>query len=112
QVWNGSFTYLGSGGYGLNLGSGAVTLNSSPTVTVSAATLTVGGPISGGYGSGLLMLSGNNVYTGPTTVNGGTLEANMTASLPGYNASGMVTVNSGGTLAVKAGGTGEWQATD
>ena len=44
QAWNGDFTYLGSAN-SLNLGTGAVTLGGNRTVTVTANTLTVGGPI-------------------------------------------------------------------
>ena len=46
QNWNGNFAFLGSNP--LNLGTGAVLLNTSCTVTVSGAGgLTVGGVISG-----------------------------------------------------------------
>ena len=48
----------------------------------------------GSSGSGSLALGGTNTYTGPTTVNAGTLGVN--GSLAGSSA---VTVNSGGTLA-------------
>jgi autotransporter-associated beta strand protein len=76
QVWNGSFGFLGTAS--LNMGLGAVTLNATPTVTVSGGTLTVGGVISGSYGvtkagNGTLVLSGANSYTGPSTVSAGTL---------------------------------------
>jgi autotransporter-associated beta strand protein len=47
-------------------------------------------------GSGALVLTGNNTYTGPTTVNQGTLVVD------GWLTNSAVTVNSGGTL----GGTG------
>ena len=62
-------------------------------------------------GSGALTLSGINSYTGGTTVTGGMLEVTTTASLPGYDAGGKVFVASGATLAVNAGGTGEWNST-
>jgi len=43
QNWNGDFTFGGANA--LNLGTGAVTMNGSRVVTVSANTLTVGGAI-------------------------------------------------------------------
>ena len=74
QVWNADFTFNGSNN--LNLGTGAVTLVNSRTVTVNANTLTVGGPISdggSGYsltvgGNGALALAGSNSYSGGTTL--------------------------------------------
>ena len=45
QNWNGNFTFAGTND--LNLGTGAVTMSSSRTVTVASNNLTVGGPISG-----------------------------------------------------------------
>jgi autotransporter-associated beta strand protein len=103
QIWNGDFTFAGTAtddhqfywSYTLDLGTGPVTLNANCQVTVTN-TLTVGGVISGsGYGvtkagDGTLNLTGNNTYTGPTTVNGGTLV------LSGNN-TGPIVVN-GGTL--------------
>ena len=78
QNWNGDFSFAGSND--LNLGSGAVTMSSSRTVTVASGNLTVGGAISGsGYsltkaGTGTLILTGSDTYTGPTTVSAGTLQ--------------------------------------
>ena len=77
QNWNGSFTFLGSNPLGL--GTGAVTMNASPTVIVTASTLTVGGPISGTgalpeNGSGTLLLTASNSYAGGTTISGGVLQ--------------------------------------
>ena len=77
QVWNGSFTFAGT--TNLHLGTGAVSLVAVGTVTVSANTLTVGGPISGAgalikSGGGTLVLNGNNSYTGNTTNTAGTLD--------------------------------------
>jgi len=98
QVWNGNFTFTGT--QSLNLGTGAVTLGASRTVTVNANNLTVGGVISGaGFGltkagTGILTLAGANTYSGGTTVSGGALLAN--------NASGSAT----GTAAVTVTGSG------
>ena len=64
-------------------------------------------------GNNALLLTGNNTYSGNTIVVAGTLTAGKAASLPGYNAAGMITVYSGATLAVRAGAaTGEWAAAD
>jgi autotransporter-associated beta strand protein len=78
QNWNGDFTFNGSNA--LNVGTGAVTLSADRTITVNGTgPLAVGGPIGGGAfrliksGTGTLLLSGNNTYTGVTSVQGGTL---------------------------------------
>jgi len=76
QNWNGSFVFTGTND--LNLGTGAVTLGASPTVTVNGGTLTVGGVIGGGFGltkagAGTLALAGVSTYSGGTTLNAGTL---------------------------------------
>jgi autotransporter-associated beta strand protein len=105
QAWNGDFTFNGS--QSLSMGSGAVTLGSSRTVTINANALTVGpvGDGGNGYsltlaGSGLLSLTGTSTYTGATTINGGTLQIGNTGVLGGgsYNAAitdnGMLYVNS------------------
>ena len=74
---NGSFTFSGSNS--LNLGTGNVSLAQSVTLTISSATLTIGGVISGSNnltkaGVGTLTLGGNNTYSGTTTVTAGTLQ--------------------------------------
>lgn len=91
QNWNASFAFTGT--QALNLGTGEITLNATPTVTVSASTLTVGGLISGGFGltksgAGTLVLSGlsntaSNNYVGTTTLDGGTTTFTGTASMTG-----------------------------
>ncbi|HET6250575.1 MAG TPA: autotransporter-associated beta strand repeat-containing protein [Tepidisphaeraceae bacterium] len=63
-------------------------------------------------GTGTQILSGTNTYTGGTVINAGTLQFNKPVSLPGYTQAGMVTVNGGGTLALLAGGPGEFATTD
>ncbi len=102
QNWNSDFTFVGS--QSLNLGSGAVTLNATRQVTVSANTLTVGGITDSGAGYGLtktgngtLKLNGANSYTGTTAVNGGVLlVANTTQG------NGPVTVSDGAAAGVAA----------
>ena len=61
-------------------------------------------------GSGLLYLSGDNTYSGDTSVNSGVLEVPSTGALPGYNASGVVSVADNATLAVAVGGQGDWNS--
>ena len=100
QNWNAGFTFKGTAP--LNTGSGAVTLGTTtPTVTVSSGTLTVGGPISGNYGltlsgSGVLNLAAStNAYAGDTTIASGVLQAGTTNPLP-YGGSAGNLVFSGG----------------
>jgi autotransporter-associated beta strand protein len=107
----GDFTFVGTND--LNLGTGAVTLNSSRTVTVNTNTLTLAGGIgdnNAGYsltvaGAGTLALTASNSYTGGTYVNGGTLALN--SALTGTTATGALTVNDGGTLQVSAAGASQ-----
>jgi len=106
QTWNADFTFLGSNA--LNLGTGAVTLGGDRSVTVSANTLTVGGPISGGFGltkagNGTLVLSGGDNYTGPTAINGGILRLGNGAAVP---LASVITVASGATFDVNANNQG------
>jgi autotransporter-associated beta strand protein len=96
QSWDGNFTFDGT--YSLNLGAGAVTLTGNRTVTVNANTLTVGGPISGGYGitkagAGTLLLSGHSTYSGATSVSNGVLEVSGSVS-----STSSVTVSAGGVF--------------
>ena len=85
QAWNGNFTFAGSSD--LNLGTGAVTLGGTRTVTVVANTLTVDGGISGaGFGlikagAGVLALGGNNTFTGGVTITNGEIIANNAGAL-------------------------------
>ena len=102
QSWNGDFAFTGTND--LNLGTGAVTLNATRTITVNSGNLTVGGAISGtGFGltkngSGTLILSGSNSYSGNTTINAGTLQASVTGALANTT---IINLN-GGSLLVAA----------
>jgi autotransporter-associated beta strand protein len=95
QSWGGSFTFTGSNA--LNLGTGAVTMSVSETVTTTASTLTVGGIISGAgdsltkAGAGALALAGSDTYSGGTTLSAGTLDINNTAAI----GTGTFTINGG-----------------
>ena len=102
QVWAGSFGFAGSND--LNLGTGSVTLTASPVVTVSAGTLTEGGSISGAFGlskagSGALVLSAANVFTGATSVSAGTLQLGAGATTGSLLSTGSLSVASGAVLA-------------
>ena len=94
--WNSDFSFGGTND--LNLGTGTVSLGtwagSWRTITANGtATLTVGGPVvDGSYadlpttglvksGSGVLVLAGNNAYTGGTEFGGGFLSVTSDANL-------------------------------
>ncbi len=80
QSWNTDFTFAGSSN--LNLGSGPVTLTENLTLTDVRRTLAVGGTISDSgqdygitkTGTGVLLLSGENSFSGSTTINHGVLQ--------------------------------------
>lgn len=75
-------------GTGNTLISGIISDNSNATGIVKA-------------GSGLLTLTGVNTYTGPATVNGGTMLLSATGG-PALSAVTTLTVNSGGTVMLGA----------
>jgi autotransporter-associated beta strand protein len=112
-------------GGGLTLGSSGITANETATINspitlgasqtwniASGKTLTVGalGDAGSGYaltkaGLGTLATTGANTYSGGTSINNGMLQFALTTAMP---ATGTVSVSSGATLAVNAGGTGEF----
>lgn len=102
QVWAGNFTFTGTSD--LNLGTGNVTLMTTPTVTVTAGTLTVGGAIGdGGAGYGLtkdgpgtLTLGGANTYSGSTVLLNGNVNVVGSGTLGG--GASPLTVSTSGTL--------------
>ena len=94
QTWAGNFTFVGSNN--LNLGTGAVTLTTSPSATITAGSLTVGGNIGGAFsltkaGAGVLILSGNNNYSGGTTLSAGQIDINSATAI----GTGLFTINGG-----------------
>ncbi len=103
QTWNADFIFTGSNT--LNLGNGAVSLGTlagtSRAVTVSANTLTIGGIISNGTtanslikaGTGTLILSGANIFTGGVTLTAGTLKFGNATALG--TTAGTFTINGG-----------------
>ena len=104
---NGSFTFTGTNS--LNLGTGAVTLGATPTITTTGAStsLILGGNIGATLfgitkdGPGSLTLSGTNAYGGVTNVNAGTLNLSgslTNASLGNINVIGGSTLNVTGTV--------------
>jgi fibronectin-binding autotransporter adhesin len=85
--------------------SGGITVHNATFDVDNGDALTISGAVSGTggvtkNGTGALILSGSNIYTGATTVNAGTLQA---ASANALGATANVTVNNGGSLLVTAG---------
>jgi len=93
------------------LTGGEVDLTGAATANVALGhTATIDSVVGGSNGLnknslGTLALGGTNTYTGGTTINAGAVHFKILAAMP---VSGTVTANSGGTLSVRAGGTGEW----
>ena len=97
------------GGGTLNIRSTSLALRATQTALVSNATMNVYSPISDGgnaygitkSGAGTLSLRGTNTFTGPMTVNQGTMSVETNAIT---TASSLLTVNTGGNFTVNAGG--------
>ena len=101
---SGGTLQVGNGGATGSLGTGLVVDNGSLVFNLSSTSeLTVANPISGSgtltqSGPGTLILNGANSYTGPTTINAGTLQAGNGSAL----GSGQVSVGAA-TLSVAPG---------
>ena len=90
---NGDFTFTGT--QSLDLGTGAASLGpaagTSRQITATANTLTLGGAISNGTtansitkaGAGTLLLSGASTFSGPVTINAGTLSFTTVTNIGG-----------------------------
>ena len=128
---DGNSLTLGASGVDLNFAGRSaalatpVVLGANQTWSVTnTRTLTVSGNISdagGSYslskaGGGTVTLSGTNTYPGITTVGAGTLRLNKTVSLynntPANWTDANITVNSGSTMLLNFGGTGEFASAD
>jgi fibronectin-binding autotransporter adhesin len=87
--------------------SGAITVNNATFDVDPGDTLTISGGVGGTggvtkNGTGTLVLSGSNTYSGATVVNSGTLNAAASGAL---GSTPSVTVNNGGSLLVSANGS-------
>jgi autotransporter-associated beta strand protein len=101
QVWNGSFTFNGT--HALNLGTGAVAMNNSVTVTANASTLTVGGAITPTAGSALTTAgAGTVVLSGTSSIPAGVNVAAGTLAVPGSVTSSQGVVSVGTVANVNA----------
>ena len=98
----------GGAGYSLQLGSLKVGNNISLVFNPTTANMIVGALTNGSTGgvtkngAGTLTLSGNNTYTGVSTINAGTLAFSGNNSARPSNANGKTVVNNGGILQLQA----------
>jgi autotransporter-associated beta strand protein len=102
----GDFTFAGTNT--LYLGTGAVAIPVAKTITVTASTLTMGGPVSGSgltkAGNGTLQLWGDNTFTGALTLaaNGGVVVLTGNNAGRAAGANGLTVVSSGAKLQLQA----------
>jgi autotransporter-associated beta strand protein len=90
----GAMTLNETGGSTLTLASGGFSDASSNLVSVSVNLLGTGAPMSVS-GGGILNLSGDNTYTGATTISSGTLQAGSTTA---FGTTSPVTITGSGVL--------------
>ncbi|HET7624699.1 MAG TPA: autotransporter-associated beta strand repeat-containing protein, partial [Verrucomicrobiae bacterium] len=95
---SGGVLQIGDGGASGSLGSGDI-VNNSVLNFNRAGTLTIANVISGGgvvnnNGSGTIILTKNNSYSGGTTISAGTLQLGNGGSTGSLNANGQITNNS------------------
>jgi autotransporter-associated beta strand protein len=116
-ITTGTLAIGGSGWLGGGAYTGNIAIGSGDQFKYSSSAVqAISGAISGGgllvQTGGVLTLSGTNTYAGGTSVNGGSLLAVSTASLPGYNNFGTISVAGGAVVSVQANsnGTSGWSA--
>jgi autotransporter-associated beta strand protein len=91
-----------------NTGTANFTLGGTGSVNTIGGDIVNGTRVTGNViksGTSTWTLSGNNTYTGNTTVSGGVLITAKAAALPGINTTGKVVFN-GGTIGARVGGSG------
>ena len=91
--------------------------NTSLTLSGVLSDATGGGSLvmndTGSAGTGKMVLSGTNTYTGGMTVNGGTLNAPTPGAVPNYGTSGNLSVANGGVFTVTVGSAaGSWTSSN
>ncbi len=105
---------------------GALSLLGSNTFTVGNSSiapfdLTISADIQNGdfsarsltkAGTGTLLLTGTNTYTGPTNIDAGSVWVTKVASLPGQTTAGKISVAAGANLTINLGGSGEFAPSD
>src|SRR6478672_8033883 len=100
QAWTNNSGNLFTVSGNVALGGNALTVNGTGNTLISGVIIGVGGSLIK-LDSGTLTLTGNNIYTGGTAVNGGTLLVNNTSG-SGTGTGNLTVSNAGTTL----GGTG------
>ncbi len=102
NTWSGPVTLLG--GTAFLTGSDGCGQTYSGPIAGSGSLVKMGG-------TSLAYLTGTNTYGGTTTISNGTLYAKYAGSLPGYDATGKVTIVGGTTLSIPTGdGTTGWNS--
>ncbi|MCE5279357.1 MAG: autotransporter-associated beta strand repeat-containing protein [Planctomycetaceae bacterium] len=111
----GSLAGGGTTGGNVTLGTGTLTLGGADKSGSYAGTISGAGGLTK-IGGGTETFTGVNSYAGATTISAGTLNFATTASLYGGNTADWtadhILVGSGGTLALRVGGAGEFTAAD
>jgi autotransporter-associated beta strand protein len=105
-VYANQLTYTAASG-SFSINGGTINLaGTTPTISVNTnRTLTIGSTLDGSSGpvkanTGVLSLSGNNTYTGTTTIGAGTLRISSASALGDSGAGNGTTISTGGDLSL------------